>query len=105
MQFVLVRTITLSCMVVFENNFVQLIIMTKQCVMKKNHDVRSQVYLTVCNKTLCIYFSETCSCLPITWSSMLGFINNVAQIIFMTRRCIANKSHVANLKFKVIDHT
>ena len=31
-----VRTIPLSCMVVFENNLVQMIIMTKQCVMNKN---------------------------------------------------------------------
>ena len=36
---------------------------------------------------------------------MLGFINNVAQMIIMTRGCVANKSHVASSKFKVIDHT
>ena len=47
---------------------------------------------------------ETYSCLPITWSSMLGFINNVAQMIIMTRGCVANKNHVASSKFKVIDH-
>ena len=33
---------------------------------------------------------------------MLGFINNVAQMIIMTR--IANKNYVASSKFKVIDH-
>ena len=32
-----VRTITLSCMVGFDNNLIQMIIMTKQCVMNKNH--------------------------------------------------------------------
>ena len=36
---------------------------------------------------------------------MLGFINNVAQMIIMTRGCVANKNHVASSKFKVIDHT
>ena len=54
---------------------------------------------------LCEYFSETCSCLHITWSSMFGFINNVAQMIIMARRCVANKNHVASSKLKVIDHT
>ena len=48
--------------------------------------------------TLCVDFSETCSCLP----SMLGFINNVAQTIIMTRGCIANKNHMTRSKFKVI---
>ena len=43
MKLVHVRTITLSCMVGFENNLVQIIIMTKQCVMIKNHVVRSKV--------------------------------------------------------------
>ena len=36
---------------------------------------------------------------------MLGFINNVAQVIIMTRGCVANKNHVACSKVKVIDHT
>ena len=36
---------------------------------------------------------------------MLGFINNVAQMIIMTRGCVAIKNHVASSKFKVIDHT
>ena len=89
----------------FENNLVQLIIMTKQNVMKKNHAVRSKVYITLCIYTLCIDFNETCLCLPITWSSMLGFINNVAQMIIMTRGSVANKNHVASSKFKVINHT
>ena len=100
-----VRTITWSCMVGFENKLVQMIIMTKQSVMNKNHVVRSKVYVAVCTLTLCINFSETCSCLPITWSSMLGFINNVAQMIIMTRGCVADKNHVTSSKFKVKDHT
>ena len=36
---------------------------------------------------------------------MLGFINNVPQMIIMTRGCVANKNHVASSKFKAIDHT
>ena len=36
---------------------------------------------------------------------MLGFINNVAQMIIMTRACVANKNRVASSKFEVIDHT
>ena len=35
-------------MVGFENNLVHMIIMTKQCVMNKNHVVKSKVYVTVC---------------------------------------------------------
>ena len=46
-KLVYVRTIFLSCMVGFENNLVQMIILTKQCVMNKNHVVRSKVYLRV----------------------------------------------------------
>ena len=83
-------------MVGFEHKLVQMIIMTKQSVMNKNHVIRSKVYVTVCTLTLCIDFSETCSCLPITWSSMLGFINNAAQMIIMTRGCVTNKNHVAS---------
>ena len=105
MKLVHVRTITLSCMVGFENNFIQMITLTKQCVMNKNQVVRPKVCVTVCTYTLCINFSETCLCLPITWSSVLGFINNVAQMIIMTREYIANKNHVASLKFKIIDYT
>ena len=66
MELVHVRTITLSCMVGFENNLVQTIIMTKQHVMNKNNVIRPKVYVTACTETLCIDYSETCSCLPIT---------------------------------------
>ena len=105
MKLVHVRTITLSCMVRFENNLVQMIIMTKHCVMNKNHVSRSKIYVTVCTQTLCIDFSETCLHLPITWSALLVFINNMAQMIIMTRGCVANKNHVTSSKFKVIDYT
>ena len=105
MKRVYVRTIPWSCMVGFENKLVQMIIMTKQSVMNENHVVRSKVYVTVCTLTLCIDFSKTCSCLPITWSSMLGFTSTVAQMIIMTRACVANKNHFTGSKFKVIDHT
>ena len=48
MKLVHVRTITWSFMVEFENKLVQMIIMTKQSVMNKNHVVMSKVYVTVC---------------------------------------------------------
>ena len=73
-------------MVGFENNLVQVIIMTKQYAKNKKHIFRSKVYVT-----LCIDFSETCAYLPITWSSMLKFINNVAQISIMRRGCVASE--------------
>ena len=79
-------------------------IMTKQSVMKKNHVIKSKVYVTV-HLNVVHRFQRDLWCLPITWSSMLGFINNVAQIIIMTRGCDANENHVASSKFKVIDHT
>ena len=54
----LVRLITLSCMVGFENNF-----MTRGCLPCKNHIARSKIKVTVCSCTLCIGFSEICFCL------------------------------------------
>ena len=42
-----VRLITSSCIVGFENNFVQMIIMTRQCVACKNHVTRLKVKVTV----------------------------------------------------------
>ena len=47
-----VRTITWSCMVGFENKSVQMIIMTKQSVMNKNHVVRSESMSQSALKTL-----------------------------------------------------
>ena len=54
---------------------------------------------------VCINFSKTCSCLPITWSSLLRFKNNVAQMIIMARGCVASKDHVSSSEFKAIDHS
>ena len=34
-----------------------------------------------------------------------GFENNLAQMIVMTRRCVANKNHVTRSKVKVTVHT
>ena len=48
MKLVHVRTLTWSCMVGFENKLVQIIIMTKQSVMNKDHVDGSKVYATVC---------------------------------------------------------
>ena len=58
---------------------------------EESHVVRSKGYVTVGTKTLCIDFSETCSDLSITWSYMLGFINNVAQTIIMTEGVLQTK--------------
>ena len=32
----------------------------------------------------------------------MGFENNLAQMIIMTRRCVANKNHIPRLNVKVI---
>ena len=42
---------------------------------------------------------------PITLLCIVGFENNMAQMIIMTRGCVANKNRVPSSKFKVIDHT
>ena len=54
-----VRPITLLSMLVFKNNFAQMIIMIRRCVRIKNHMARLKVKVTV---TVCIDFSETCLC-------------------------------------------
>ena len=84
MKLVHVRTITFSCMVGFENNLAQMIVMTKQCV--KCRYVKGLCHILHLN------FLDTFQCRPIAWSSILGFINNVAQMIIMTRGCVANKN-------------
>ena len=40
--------IPLSCMVEFENDLVQIIVMAQQCVMNKNHVLKSNLYVAVC---------------------------------------------------------
>ena len=57
-----VRPITVLCVVGFKNNLAQVIIMTRQCVANKIHFARGKVKVTVPTLTLCIDFSETCSC-------------------------------------------
>ena len=47
MKPVCVRFITLSCMMGFEHNLAQMIIMTGQCVANKNHVAGSKVKVTV----------------------------------------------------------
>ena len=42
---------------------------------------------------------------PIALSFMVEFENKMAQIIIMTRKCIANKNRVAKSKVKVIFRT
>ena len=38
---------------------------------------------------------------PIILSCIVGLENNLAQLVIMTRRCVANKNHVARSKVKV----
>ena len=40
----------------------------------------------------------------ITEPYFMGFKNNLAQMIIMTRQCVANKNHVARFKVKVTVH-
>ena len=61
------ETVTLSCMVGFENDLTQMIIMARRCVTNKIHMARSEVKVTIRVYTLCIGFSETCFCLRYGW--------------------------------------
>ena len=58
---------------------------------------RSQFALKLCAKTsvkpICVR--------PISLLCMVGIENDLAQMIIMTKRCVANKNHVARLKVKV----
>ena len=49
---------------------------------------------------LCVCVFQICV-RPITSLCMMGFKNNLAQIILKTKRCVACKNHVARLKVKV----
>ena len=53
-----VQPITSSCMVGFENYLAEMIIMTRQCVLYKNHVARSKVKVTASTLSLCI--PESC---------------------------------------------
>ena len=55
-------------------------------------------YLSVYVLCVCVFQNHF---RPITSSCMMVFSNNLAQMINMTRQCVANKNHVARLKVKV----
>ena len=58
--------------------------------------------------SVCVY---VCVCVfqkrvrAITLPYMMGFKNDLSQIIIMTRQCVANKNHVARTKVKVTVRT
>ena len=70
MKLVHVRPITLSCMVGFENNLVQMIILTKQCVLNKNHVKRSMSQSVLKGRFLLLQvygkFASLCSKLSVS---------------------------------------
>ena len=70
-------------------------IMTRQYVANKNHVARSKAKVTVCTKTLCIDSVKPVRVRPIKMLCIVGFENNLAQIIIMTRQCVVKKNHVA----------
>ena len=84
-------------MVVFKNYLTEMIITTRQSVVCKNmllgRRSRSQLALKVC--TFQIHVE------PITSSCMMGFENYLAEMIIMTRQCVACKNYVAMSKVKV----
>ena len=82
---VCVRSMILSCIVGLKNNLARIIITTSRCVANINHVDRSKVKVTVCTLTLCIGFTETVRVRPIFLSCMVGFENNMAEVIIMTR--------------------
>ena len=75
--------------------------MIKQCVANKNHVARLKVKVTVCTKILCIDSVKPVRVRPIKSLCIVGFENNLAQMIIMTRQCVVNKNHVARSKVKV----
>ena len=89
----------------FENNLAQMIIMTRRYVANKNLFARSKVKVTFVFK-LCAYTSvKPVRVGPITLLCIVGFENNLAQMIIMTRRCVANKNLITRSKVKVIFRT
>ena len=89
----------------FENNLAQIIIMTRRCVANKNHIARLKVKVIVYIKLYALTSVETVCVRPITLLCVVGFKNNLAQIIIMTRGCVAKKNHIARSKVKVTVHT
>ena len=94
-----VQAITSSCMLVFKNYLVEMI-MTIYVVCKNmllGQRLRSQPALKVCAFQIHVG--------PITSSCMMGFENYLAEIIIMTRRYVMCKNHVTRSKVKVTVHT
>ena len=60
--------------------------------------------LSVCLCFVCLLLCSHNLVPPITLSCVVGFQSYKAQIIFMTRQCVAYKNHVASLKVKVTLH-
>ena len=102
MELVHARTITLSCTVRFENNSVQMITMTQQCVVNKNHvkDLCHSLHLNFVHRFQLNLFASAHNLVI-----YVGIYKYVAQMIIMTSECVENKNHVTSLKFKVIDYT
>ena len=106
MEPVRVRPITLLCILGFENNLAHMT--SRQDNVSRTRTMSlGQRSMSQSALNFCAYTSvEPVRVRPITWASVLGFINNVAQmIIIMIRECVANKNNVASSKVKVIDHT
>ena len=85
----------LLCIVGFENNLGQMIIMTRQCVSNKNHIASSKVKVIVCTLALFIGYNESLV-YPAHNCVLHGRIQN-----YMPRRSVACKDYVASLKAKV----
>ena len=64
--------------------------------------------LPVCRKCVfvCVFVCMFQNCvLLIVLSCIMGFENNLAQMIIMTRQCIVYNNHVDRSKFKITVHT
>ena len=63
-----------------------------------------ELTLSVCVCFVCVCFGLCDSeyVRPITSSCMIGFENNLAQMVIKTRRCIMNKNPVARSKINGI---
>ena len=95
-----VRPITWSCMVGFENYFTEMI-KRRRSVVCKNHVARSKVKVTAGTLSLCI--PESCPTHNFIWK-LVGFENNLAEMIITKGRNVACKNHVAWTKVKDTVH-
>ena len=76
----------LLCMVGFENNIAQIIIIERQCIAIKNHITWLKVEVTVGSSTLCIGLNETCSCPANNFVVCSGILKDkLAQMVIMIR--------------------